>query len=314
MTTKVLLDTDISVLGDIDDAVTLDYLIHQPECCLLGITTVGSDTVASAKVASAICTAARVDVPVFPGAPQPLMEGARPLVDAHDFGGDLEVVSGWPHQEQFPMGEALPFMRSVIEQNPGEVVLLAIGPLTNLGLLFSLWPDTARLLRGVVSMSGLFGPCMPGSNPHFPREWNALADPYAAAIVYRQQLPFHRSVGANASYHVKMEAQEFLDGVNGAPGHEGRPMLDFARAWFRQASSITFWDTVTASTIFDDTLCSLLKGTVDVELTSAKLQGYTHWSPCEIDWRHEVAAPADAERFFQHYLSVVRREALQPND
>ena len=71
MPTKVILDTDIG--SDIDDAVCLAYLLAQPECELLGITTVTGEPVARAKMASALCRVAGVDIPIYPGAPDPLI-------------------------------------------------------------------------------------------------------------------------------------------------------------------------------------------------------------------------------------------------
>jgi hypothetical protein len=63
---KILLDTDIG--SDIDDAVTLAYLLAQARCDLLGITTVSGLPIERAMVASAICNAADLNVPIIPGA------------------------------------------------------------------------------------------------------------------------------------------------------------------------------------------------------------------------------------------------------
>ena len=79
MTIKVLLDTDIG--SDIDDAVCLAYLLAQPACELLGITTVSGQPEQRAQIASAICKVAERSVPIYPGAPQPvLIEQRQPLV------------------------------------------------------------------------------------------------------------------------------------------------------------------------------------------------------------------------------------------
>ena len=64
--TKILLDTDIGT--DVDDAVALAYLLAQPECELLGITTVTGQAVERAKLCSVLCHAAgRPDIPIYPG-------------------------------------------------------------------------------------------------------------------------------------------------------------------------------------------------------------------------------------------------------
>ena len=69
MAQKVLFDTDIG--SDIDDAVALAYLLAQPECELLGITTVTGEAVRRAQLASALCLDAGKQVPIFPGQEAP---------------------------------------------------------------------------------------------------------------------------------------------------------------------------------------------------------------------------------------------------
>ena len=62
---KVLFDTDIGT--DIDDALALAYLLCQPECDLLGVTTVSGDVTARAKLVSAVCKRAGRNLPIYPG-------------------------------------------------------------------------------------------------------------------------------------------------------------------------------------------------------------------------------------------------------
>ena len=70
MTEKVILDTDIG--SDIDDAVCLAYLLAQPRCELLGITTVTGEAVKRARMASALCKVAKKKIPIFPGCEKPM--------------------------------------------------------------------------------------------------------------------------------------------------------------------------------------------------------------------------------------------------
>ena len=67
----MLLDTDIG--NDIDDAVCLAYLLAQPRCELLGITTVTAAPDLRAGLASVLCRNAGRDVPIYPGAADPLV-------------------------------------------------------------------------------------------------------------------------------------------------------------------------------------------------------------------------------------------------
>ena len=75
---KVLFDTDIG--SDIDDAVALAWLLANPRCELVGITTVSGQPLERAKLASALCRVAGADVPIVPGAATPLrVETRQPI-------------------------------------------------------------------------------------------------------------------------------------------------------------------------------------------------------------------------------------------
>ncbi len=290
MTTKLLLDTDIG--SDIDDAVCLAYLLANPACQLLGITTVTGEGQSRAAMASALCQVTGRDVPIFPGREYPLLiEQRQPRA------AQAAALDRWPHVSNFPTGQAVEFLRATIRANPGEVTLLAIGPMTNVAALFAADAAIPGLLKSLVLMCGVFTNRQPGEGP---LEWNALLDPTAAAIVYRAQPPVHRSIGLDVTTQVKLPAAVVRERFQTSPLL--RPVLDFAEVWFQQAETITFHDPLAAATIFDDTLCGFERGQVEVELTSARLAGHTHWTPNPAG-QHEVALTVNAEKFFDHYFS-----------
>lgn len=292
---KLLLDTDIG--SDIDDAICLAYLLANPECELLGVTTVTGEPEKRAMLASAICQAAGRDVPIFPGAPRPLLiEPRQPLAP------QAAALDRWPHAQNFAAGHAIGFLRDTIRRHPGEVTLLAIGPMTNVALLFALDPDIPQMLKALYMMIGSFGRGKGAGNVRL--EWNALNDPHAAAIVYNARPPIHRSVGLDVTLQVQMDAAEVRQRFQ-APLL--RPVLDMAEVWFRAQPLVTFHDPLAAASIFDAQICTYDRGRVDVELASARLAGLTHFIE-EAAGPHEVAATVDAERFFQEYFTVTAGE------
>ncbi len=288
---KLLLDTDIG--SDIDDAVCLAWLLAQPQCDLLGITTVSGEAVLRAQMASAMCRVAGRDVPIFAGAENPLLIAQR-----QPRAQQASALARWPHQEHFARGEAVEFLRSTIRSHPGEVTLLAIGPLTNVALLFAADPEVAGLLRSLVLMGGVFESRFARGNGY--REWNALLDPHAAAMVYAATPPVHRSIGLDVTTQVRMGSEEvrrrFVHPLLA-------PVLDFAQVWFAERPEILFHDPLAAATIFDDSLCTFACGTVQVETTSVQGGGFTYWERAA-DGPHEVAVAVDAERFFEDYFAV----------
>jgi len=295
MGTKVLLDTDIG--SDIDDAVCLAYLLANPDCELMGITTVSGEAIKRAQIASAICKVAGQDIPIFPGSEKPLLVPPRQLVARQ-----ASALNKWDHTQKFPEGEAIKFMRDTIRAHPGEIVLLTIGPLTNVALLFALDPEIPSLLKQLVMMCGVFTNKIPGVGP---REWNAKLDPHASAIVYQQEITQHRSIGLDVTCQVIMDAAEVKKRFT-APLL--LPVVDFAQVWFEHASFIIFHDPLAGATIFEETICGFEKGKVEIELTSEKLQGMTYWKSEQklaegTEAQHEVAMKVDPDKFFEHYFS-----------
>ncbi|MBN1372704.1 MAG: nucleoside hydrolase [Anaerolineaceae bacterium] len=288
---KVLFDTDIG--SDIDDAVCLAYLLANPACDLLGITTVTGQPEKRAQLASALCLAAgREDIPIYPGAPDPLLVAQR-----QPEAQQAAALARWPHRETFPRGEAVEFMRRTIRAHPGEVTLLTVGPLTNLGLLFRTDPEIPGLLKRLVMMAGHFTGQAAGSG-HV--DWNSICDPHAAAIAYQAPAAVHRSVGLDVTTKVVLPAAEVRARFS-APLL--RPVLDFAEIWFAHAREITFHDPLAAVSIFDEAVCGFKRGRVEIELASPRLEGYTHWSP-EPGGPHEVALKVDPGRFFEQFFGV----------
>jgi purine nucleosidase len=264
--TKILLDTDIG--SDIDDAVCLAYLLAQPRCELLGITTVTGEPKKRAMLASALCRVAGKDIPIFPGAEAPLLVPQR-----QEQAPQASALSRWDHDTEFPRSEAIEFMRQTIRGHPGEVILLTVGPLTNVALLFAVDPEVPSLLKGLVMMCGVFMTWMPLFGF---LEWNAILDPHATAMVYRAPVSVHRSIGLDVTTQVTMPAaqvrRKFQHGLL-------RPVLDFAEVWFQERDVIMFHDPLAAATIFDDRICTFEQGLVQVELASEKVRGMTHWEP-----------------------------------
>jgi len=288
--TKVLLDTDIGT--DIDDAVCLAYLLAQPDCELVGITTVTGEAEKRASLASVLCKAAGVDVPIYPGADQPI-EGVQRQPAAQQ----ARALPRWPHETCFPHGEAVQVMRTTIRAYPGEVVLLTVGPLTNAGMLFSADPEIPRLLKGLVLMGGVFTPAHP---KYGKTEWNMGGDPCASQIVYRAPVVLHRSVGLDVTERVVLPAGDVRQRFT-APLLQ--PVLDFAEIWFSEFyPSITFHDPLAAATLFEESLCGYEQGTVTIG--TADQAGRTLFAPGGPGSPHQVAVSVDPGRYFEHFFGV----------
>ena len=178
----LLIDTDTAS----DDAVALIMALRSPLVRVLAITTVAGNVAVQQATRNALYTAELCgsEVPVFMGAEEPLN---RPHQPAHWFHGrDGLGDHGYPPPKRSP--EKLPALEAIIttiECHPG-LVLVTLGPLTNLALALQLNPGIAANVSRCVIMGG--APCCEG-NVTPAAEYNIWCDPEAARIVLHSGLP-----------------------------------------------------------------------------------------------------------------------------
>lgn len=286
---KILLDTDIG--SDIDDAMCLTYLLAQPDCELLGISTVSGEVEARAELASAICRQVGRRLPIRAGLEDPLT-GKQLQPEAPQ----KEALARWDHETGFVKGAAIEFMAETIRANPGEVFLLSIGPLTNVATLFDTHPEAPELLKGLVMMAGAFR--RQGGKGKL-NEWNVRCDVAAATKVYASRVAVHRSVGLNVTTRVQLAADE----VRGRCRHDRwKPALDMAEVWFRERPIIMFHDPLAAASLFDVDILEWNRGAVSVG-TIGDDRGSTTLA-LDDDGPHEAASFVDPDRFFDDFFSV----------
>ncbi len=283
---KILLDTDIG--GDIDDAICLAYLLKEPKCELLDITTVCGDAEVRASVADAICRAAGKTLPIVAGFDLPL--SPIPFYPTPEGAGALEK---WPHS-RFTKGNAPEFMYGKIKENPRDVTLIAIGNMTNVAVLFREHPDAPELLKALYVMNGYFG-STPLPEPLY--NWNSWADPLASKLVFGASPPVHKVI--------PLEVTDTLT-VNAAYAHDlfdrdnrlMHAVFDFGNAWLEQSGKLTLHDPLAAVSVFYPELCTFERGFVQVETENEANMGGTSFAP-DRTGNVEIARSADRERFYR---------------
>ena len=177
-----LIDTDTAS----DDAVALIMALQAPGVEVVAITTVAGNVDVEQATRNALYTVelCGAEVPVYRGAAQPL---ARPHQSATWFHGrdGLGDHSYVPSRRTARPQPAVDAMIAAIEANPG-VVLVTLGPLTNLAQALARSPEIATRVSRAVVMGG--NPCCEG-NVTPAAEYNLWVDPEAGRIVMRSGLP-----------------------------------------------------------------------------------------------------------------------------
>lgn len=178
--TNLILDVDTGI----DDALALLYTVASPDVELVAATCVSGNTDARQVAINTLAVlelAGRTDVEVAIGREVPLV---RPLETTPETHGPM----GLGHADLPPPSRAVSDRHGVdlilaeARRRPGEIDLVALGPLTNVAVALEREPALPHLLRGLTVMGGAFG--VPG-NTTPTTEWNVHCDPEAARIVFR---------------------------------------------------------------------------------------------------------------------------------
>jgi inosine-uridine nucleoside N-ribohydrolase len=176
---KIILDTD----PGIDDAMAIFFAFQSPEIEVLGLTTVFGNVPVSmaAKNALILCELAELDIPVCKGVAMPWVgpeSGYAHFVHGDDGFGNINPPD--PKGKIDPRSSA-EFIIEMARKYPGEITLVAVGPLGNLALALRLEPELPKLLKAVNVMGG--AAFVPG-NVTPVAEANIWNDAYAAEIVF----------------------------------------------------------------------------------------------------------------------------------
>ena len=177
---KIIIDTDIG--DDIDDAFAVALALRSPELQILGISTTFGDTETRAKLLDRLLgEVGRSDIPVAVGTPTAAVHFTQ---QRYAEGGHFARAS---HPR------AVDFILDQIRRQPGEITLVAIGPLVNVGALIDKDAQTFHKLRRVVLMGGSvergYGD-LGYVKPHGPdAEWNIKNDIPAAQKLFTSGVP-----------------------------------------------------------------------------------------------------------------------------
>ncbi len=218
--TRIILDTDLAMGApgsDIDDGFALALALADPGLAVELVTTVGgnSDVDTSTRLSLGLLELLRrPEVPVVRGADRPL-NPAHWLADRRD--QDAPGPAG-------PSAASEIVTRVMAE--PGELTLVAIGPLTNVALALLLEPGVARAVREIVVMGGVY---LEHTNVgSMPGEYNFWCDPDAAQVVLSSGADL-RLVGLDVTRRVRLDRDDCARLA--AAGGFGRVAAEHTEAW-----------------------------------------------------------------------------------
>lgn len=226
--TKILFDTD----PGIDDAMALLMLARDPRAQLLGVTTVFGNASIDTTTgnALALCERFGIEVPVSRGAAQPLArhtDDYPELIHGRDGMGNVGMAAA--RRRRVETLAAPQFISEMSKRHEGELVIVAVGPFTNLAHALEHDPGIVERVKAVVVMGGAFGTGGHGGNVSPVAEANVFNDPHAADLVLRARWPV-TVVGLDVTHEVLMSTA-YLRALGEDGGDEGRFIWDITRCY-----------------------------------------------------------------------------------
>ena len=283
---KIIIDTDIG--DDIDDAFALALALKSPELQILGVTTEFGDTETRAKLVDRMLgEAGRPDIPVAVGVHTDAKTsfGQRPYAE----GGHFARATHPP---------AVDFILQQIRRYPGEITLVTIGPLVNVGAVIDRDPQMFRKLKRVITMGGSldrgYGDPYGAPTPAQP-EWNILNDVASSKKLFAAGVPLYLMPLDSTQLKLDEVKREYLF-------RQGTPLTDALTILYHQwgQQTPTLFDPVTIAFLDDPKLCPVEPINIIVDDKGTTLRGTD--AP-----NAQVCLHSDPEKFFRFYLSRLSR-------
>ncbi len=278
---KIIIDTDIG--DDVDDAFAVALALRSPEVQIVGITTGFGDTETRAKLVDRMLVeAGRLDIPVAAG---------KATEAKSNFTQRAYAEGGRFTRGSHP--DAVNFILEQIRKNPGEITLVAIGPLVNVGGLIDKDAETFHKLKRVVMMGGSiergYGDPYAAPTPPQP-EWNIRNDIASAQKLFASGVPIYMMPLDSTQLKLDEVKREFLF-------RQGTPLTDALTLLYHEwgQETPTLFDPMTIAFVVDAKLCPVEAMRIRVDDKGMTLR--EAGSPNAF-----VCLRSDSEMFFRFYL------------
>jgi purine nucleosidase len=281
---KVIIDTDIGT--DIDDAFAVALALQSPEVRILGISTASGDTEARAKILDRMLGESdHQDIPVTAGIPTILRYDVPPVGLQRRFGERGRFV-----RATHPA--AVEFIFEQIRQFPGQITLVTIGPLTNVGALIDSDPDSFRKLKRVVMMGGSMETGYTDSAKGPVSEYNVLMDVPSAQKLFQSGVPIY-VMPLDSTIHLKLDEVK-----RAALFSQGTSLTDSLALLYLMwgDTTPTLFDAMAVAFVIDPKLCPVepIRIVIDEKGVTRSERGPPN---------AQVCLHSDPEAFFHFYMA-----------
>lgn len=294
----VLIDCDPGT----DDALAIFLALLSPDLDVVGITTVGgnaslTDTTRNALALLEVC--GRSEVPVWRGAAKPLDGEFTYAYEFHGAGG--MGVQLPPPSSKLRAGPAADAIAAAAGEYPGELTLIALGPLTNVATAMLDRPELAGEFAEVLVMGGALQ--VPG-NVSGHAEFNIFNDPPAAAAVFASGAPVSLvGLDVTTAVSIARSSGPWLGKGSQIAVQAGRIL----ETWFATHPDFDRYelhDPLTVAAAIDPAICTWRRGDIAVDVGEGPERGRTSFA--DGDGPGRAAFGVDADRALALVLDLVQ--------
>ncbi|WEM45534.1 nucleoside hydrolase (plasmid) [Photobacterium sp. DA100] len=288
---KIIIDTDIG--DDADDALAIGLALSANQFNILGITTVYKNTQMRAKMAKHLVTLAGHDnIPVHSGMGHSLNNENTVDEIPCQYRKEMEHV-------HYDGEDAVEFIAEQLRNE--RLTIVAIGPLTNIAMLMTTYPELIGRIEELVIMGGCYY--------RHVNEWNIVCDPEAADIVFKSGVNI-KAVGLDVTTKCHFNDDILKSAYEKADTPLKQLMIDCCEAWLKKTGfTPILHDPLTIFALMNESDIQFSPENIQIELTGKLTRGMTVCSEDGI-WgrKHEsptavVATALDYQRFIQIFHS-----------
>ncbi len=309
MAEKIIFDTD----PGIDDALALLLLAAAPELDLLAITVTHGNTSQEKCLSNALQLVELLgieQVPVARGAQEPLVKELSVAEETHGDGGLGYAVL--PEPKVKPIQEsAHNLIIRLVNENPGQITLLCVGPMTNIALALLKQPQIAKNIKRIVAMGGSIH--YPGnSTPQ--SEYNVFCDPESYEIVLNAGVDF-TLVPLDVTYQCLLTTQHIEQITLARPEIKNfikestRFYIEF-HAKYQGIQGCAINDPLAAAILIDPTLVENRDYFLSVDLSGGSSRAKTiadHYGALKKAPNAKVSMTVEVDRFMKQFIERMNR-------
>ncbi len=311
---KIILDCDPGM----DDSMAIVMAVKSPTLDVKAITTVNGNypvDITAKNALKVLEMLGHTEIPVARGMAEPMFRESPK--DPFTHGKDGQAENDLPEPvTQLSQKHAVDMIIDLVNEYPGEIYIIATGPMSNIGMAMKKAPEIKDRIAGIYAISGMFGlnqyafANATGDTPQ--SEWNVFVDPEAASIVYRSKVNLV-ALGLDVATHFDVNlTQKEIEQLKNSERKEAKFLyqaIQFVNGRGFEAYC-TVIDCMAVGYAIDESLVETFEGRVGIETKDGLTLGNT-----VVDYRHhhvwknlpvvQIGRKADYRRFLSMLMELV---------